>query len=135
MQQFPNPTPYPTIEQYDPRIIVFYLQDSTDHRSPKTGLAASAAVKLIKGDGTIADPTNSVAEIGRGWYKIALTKAETAVPGDFVISVSATGADPVNDRYTIMGTPSVNRMGWVFSDDTGSVGSPNGYQYTYNPKK
>jgi hypothetical protein len=133
MQGYPNPTPYPTIEQYDSKVIEFYLSDSTTH-TPKTGVAGSTTVKLIKGDGTLADPSGSVSEIGLGWYEIALSSTDTDILGDLVISASQAASDPVNDRYTVVGTPAVNRTNWTFSHDTGSGATAHGYLYTYNPK-
>jgi hypothetical protein len=134
MQEYPNSTPYPVIEQYDPKVIEFYLSDSTTH-TPQTGAAGTATVKLIYGDGTTATPAGSVSEIGSGWYKIALTATETSITGNLVISVSQSGADPVNDRYTVVGAAGVNRTNWVFSHDTGSGATANGYLFTYNPQK
>lgn len=134
MPVYPNPTFYPPIDQNSATVIKFYLRDSTDHLTPKTGVAGSTTVKLIKGDGTLATPAGSVSEIGLGWYKIALTAAETGVLGDLVISATQAASDPVSDHYTVVGSAGVNNTSWTFAHDTGMAGVANGYLYTYNPK-
>lgn len=67
--------------------IVFFLVDATDGETPETGL--SPTVYISKNGGTAATTTNSASEIDstnmQGWYKVALTAAETGTDGSLII--------------------------------------------------
>lgn len=70
----------------------FFVKDSSDHVSGKTGLTVTAARSL---DGAaFASCANAVSEIGNGWYKIDLAAAD--LNGNVVaLYFTASGADPV----------------------------------------
>ena len=68
----------------------FFMVDSTDDISPKTGLTVTA--QISKDGGAFAGCSNSVAEIGNGVYKITLTQAE--MNADVItLKFTATGAN------------------------------------------
>ncbi len=69
----------------------FFMADSSDHVSGKTGLTVTAQRSL---DGAAFGAcANSVSEIGSGWYKIDLAAAD--LNGNVVaLKFTATGADP-----------------------------------------
>lgn len=68
----------------------FFMRDSADHVSGKTGLTVTAE-RSIDG-GAFASCANAVSEVGSGVYKISL--ADTDLNGDVVtLRFSATGAD------------------------------------------
>ena len=71
------------------RTIVFVMVDSADTKSVKTGL--SVAAQVSKDGGSFGNASNSVAEIGSGFYSLALTAAE--MNADTVaVKLTATGA-------------------------------------------
>lgn len=69
----------------------FFMYDSTDHVSAKTGLTVTAQRSL---DGAaFASCANSVSEMANGWYKIDLAAGD--LNADVVaLRFTATGADP-----------------------------------------
>ncbi len=74
---------------------MFLMTDSTNHQ-PATGLTVS--VQLSKDGAAFAGSTNSVTEVGNGWYKINFTQAE--MNADFVaLRMTATGADTLNISF------------------------------------
>jgi hypothetical protein len=80
--------------------LVFYMVDSTDHVTPKTGL--SPTVTLSKNGGSFGSPTGAVSEISGGFYKVAGNATDTATLGMLSLKATATGADPVAMAYSIM---------------------------------
>lgn len=79
---------------------IFLMKDSTDHISPKTGLTV-AAQRSIDG-AAFAACTNSVTELGGGFYKINFTASD--LNGNVIgLSFSATGADLT--AFTIITEP------------------------------
>jgi hypothetical protein len=119
MENVIDPTPLETIDQGNPTTIEFFLADSTDHKSPKTGLAASTTAKISKAGGAFASPTNSVTEIGLGWYKLTLTATETNTAGVLILSAVATGADPVEQKFQVLPSQAVNNTSFSFPQGTG----------------
>lgn len=77
----------------DTPTVVFLLTDATDNETAETGLSATASVTISKDGGSFAAVTNSVAEIGSGWYKVALTATETNTAGPLIIEASDTGTN------------------------------------------
>lgn len=71
----------------------FFMTDSSDHASGKTGLSITSERSL---DGAaFAATTNSATEIGNGWYKITLAAAD--MNADLVaLRFTASGADATN---------------------------------------
>lgn len=71
----------------------FFMTDSSDHVSGKTGLTVTATRSL---DGAaFAACANAVTELSNGWYVIDLAAAD--MNGDFVaLKFTATGADATN---------------------------------------
>jgi len=68
----------------------FYMTDSDDHVSAKTGLTVTA--EISKNGGAFSACTNSVTEISSGLYKIDYTQTE--MNADIVtLKFTATGAD------------------------------------------
>lgn len=72
-------------------VIVFLLVSTADDKTAVTG--AAPTVQLSKNGGAFAAATNAVAEIGQGFYKVALTATETNTVGALVVVASATGTD------------------------------------------
>jgi len=71
----------------------FRMTDSADHVTAKTGLSVTGQVS--KDGGAFANLTNSVVEIGSGWYKVDLAAAD--VNADTVaLKFTATGADQLD---------------------------------------
>lgn len=94
---------------------MFLLVSSTDHLSGLTG--ATASVNLSKAGGTFAAAAGTVTEVANGWYKVALTSADTGTIGDLAYHITATGADATDfaDQVTvnILGdTLPVNVVDW-----------------------
>jgi len=82
----------------------FFMIDSADHISGKTGL--SPTVKIGKNGGTGAAPSGAVTEIDAtnlpGWYKVAGNATDTNTLGPLALHASATGADPCDREYTVV---------------------------------
>ena len=68
----------------------FFMADSANHTSPKTGLTVTATIS--KDGGAFAACTNAVAEIASGFYKIDLTATEMNAD-TITVKFTATGAD------------------------------------------
>lgn len=81
-------------------IIYLYMIDSTDHTTPKTGLAVSAFVS--KNGAAFGGSSNAVSEVSNGWYKLTLTTTETNTLGFFALYATAAGADQTNELYKIV---------------------------------
>lgn len=69
----------------------FKMIDSADHFSKKTGLTCT--VNISKAGGAFGAAAGSVSEVANGWYKVALTTADTGTLGDLSFYITATGAD------------------------------------------
>src|SRR5437016_6298113 len=70
---------------------MFFMVDSSDHISKKTGLTCT--VNISKAGGAFGAAGGTVTEVANGWYKIALTTTDTNTAGDLAYHVTATGAD------------------------------------------
>lgn len=70
----------------------FFMVDSTDHVSGKTGLTVTAQ-RALDG-GALAACANAVSEIGSGYYKISLAATDTNA-NTIGFLFTATGADPL----------------------------------------
>lgn len=82
------------------RALVFLMVDSTDHVSGKTGL--SPTVTIRKEGGSFAAPSGAVTEIANGWYQVAANATDSNTLGSLLLHASATGADPVDDRFEVV---------------------------------
>jgi hypothetical protein len=82
------------VKQSASKVVPFFMVDSSDHISPKTGLSPS--VQISKAGGSFAAAGGTVAEIGNGWYKITLSSTDTNTLGSLAFYITATGADPVS---------------------------------------
>lgn len=83
--------------------------DSTDHITGKTGLTLT--ITLSKNGAAFSTITPTVTDRGSGWYNLALTTAHTDTLGDFVLHITATGADPYDyrDKITVVTVDDVVR--------------------------
>jgi hypothetical protein len=82
------------------RNLMVFLTDATDHVSGLAG--ATLTLSLSKDGGAFATITPTVTERGNGWYNIALTTAHTDTLGDFVLRITASGADPIDLRTIVL---------------------------------
>ncbi len=76
-----------------------YLVSSTDYVTPVTG--ATLAVTLSKAGGAFASISPTVTDRGNGWYSVVLTSAHTDTLGDFVLRITASGADSIDLREEV----------------------------------
>ena len=77
-----NSTSYP---------IVFFMADSTDHNTGKTGL--SPTVQLSKNGAGFGAALGAVSEIGLGFYSLAGNATDRNTLGPLIMVATATGAD------------------------------------------
>lgn len=80
--------------------ITFLMVDSSDHLTGKTGLTPT--VTISKNGAGFGAPSGAVSEVGNGWYALAGNATDRGTLGDLLIHATGTGADPVDDRYTIV---------------------------------
>lgn len=80
--------------------IFFFMVDSTDHITGKTGL--SPTVTISKNGGSYASPSGAITEVGNGLYKIAGNATDSNTVGELWVHATATGADPTDTAYTIV---------------------------------
>jgi hypothetical protein len=73
---------------------MFFMVDSADHLSAKTGL--TVAVTLSKAGGAFGAAGGTVTEVSSGWYKIVLTTTDTNTAGDLAYHCTSAGADPTD---------------------------------------
>ena len=85
-----------TLNQNEARKLPVMLIDSTDHLSPKTGIAeGSVTVKISKDLGTLTDftLTGKWAEKGQGLYSISFSASDLDTVGFFGYLVTVTSCD------------------------------------------
>lgn len=70
---------------------MFFMTDSSDHITGKTGLTVT--VTLSKNGGAFAAAGGSITEVSSGWYKINLSTTDTNTVGDLAAHCTAPGAD------------------------------------------
>lgn len=80
--------------------LVFFMVDSTDHVTGKTGLTLT--VTLSKNGAAFAAPAGAVAEIGNGFYKVAANATDSNTLGILALTATATGADRCAMAYEIV---------------------------------
>ncbi len=89
------------------RDLMVFMTDSSDHVTGKTG--ATLTISLSKNGAAFASITPTVTERGDGWYSLALTATHTNTIGDFVLHITASGADPTDLREEVVAAvPDVN---------------------------
>jgi hypothetical protein len=80
--------------------LLLLLVSSADDKTAVTG--ATVTAQISKNGGAFAATTNSPTEVGRGFYKVVLTAAETETLGQMAIVASATGCNEFRDRYKVV---------------------------------
>lgn len=81
--------------------LVFLLIDSADHIAGKTG--ASPTVTLSKNGAAFGACAGAVTEISAGWYKVAGNATDTNTLGPLALHATASGADPSDSLYQVVG--------------------------------
>lgn len=71
--------------------IPFFMADSADHTTGKTGLTVT--VTLSKNCGAFAAASGAITEISSGWYKLAANATDSNTLGFLALHATATGAD------------------------------------------
>ncbi len=106
--------------------ITILMVDSSDHITGKTGLAAGLTITASKAGGASATITPTVAEIDnsamKGVYSLVFTTTHTNTLGEFVINITATGADPATYWFQV----STYLPGEIVTSVSGAVGSVTG---------
>jgi hypothetical protein len=82
------------------RPLSFFMVDSTDHVTGKTGL--SPTVTICKQGGSFATPAGAVTEIGNGWYQVAANATDTHTLGLLKLHATASGADPFDREFYVV---------------------------------
>lgn len=80
--------------------LVFFMTDSSDHVTGKTGLTVT--VTLSKNGGSFGAASGSVTEIASGWYKVAGNATDSNTLGPLALHATATGADPTDMLYEVV---------------------------------
>lgn len=87
--------------------LVFFMNDSTDHVTGKTGLTPT--VTLRKPGGSFASPAGAVTEIANGWYQVAGNATDSNTLGPLLLHATGTAADPCDTLYNVVAyNPQVN---------------------------
>lgn len=86
------------------------LVSSTDHTTGKTG--ATLTIDESKNGGAFASIAPVVTERGSGWYSIALTATNTNTVGDYVLHITASGADPLDIMFNVQAVLPSNVLQW-----------------------
>ena len=73
--------------------VVIYMTDSSDHVSPKTGLAPTITISKA-GSTTFGTANGATAELGSGWYSLAGHTSDRDTIGVNIVKATAAGADP-----------------------------------------
>jgi len=80
--------------------LVFFMTDSSDHLTGKTGLTPT--VTLSKNGGAFASPAGTVTEISAGWYKVAGNATDSATLGPLILHATGSGADATEILYAVI---------------------------------
>ena len=73
---------------------MFLVVQTADHISGLTG--ASPTVNISKAGAAFGAAAGSITEVANGWYKIALTTADTGTLGDLAYHITAASGDPTD---------------------------------------
>lgn len=82
---------YDILQSSTQSVLLFFMTDSTDHISAKTGLTCT--VTISKNGAAFGSPSGAVSEIANGWYKVAGNATDTNTLGPLALHATATGAD------------------------------------------
>lgn len=93
----------------------FLMIASSDHLSPLTG--ASPTVNISKAGGAFGAAAGTVTEIANGFYKIALTTADTGTVGDLAFHITAASGDNTD----FVDQVSVTILSDISTDGSGNV--------------
>lgn len=80
--------------------LVFFMADSTDGKTGKTGLTCT--VTISKSGGSFSSPAGAVSEIANGFYKVAGNATDTNTLGPLLLHATGTGADPADKEYSVV---------------------------------
>jgi hypothetical protein len=87
--------------------LLFFLTDSTDHITGKTGLSPTVTIRKV--GGSFASPAGAVTEIASGWYQVAGNATDSNTLGPLLLHATGTGADPTDTLYQVVAyNPQVN---------------------------
>lgn len=110
------------VKQGSTRKVPIYLVDSSDHRTPKTGVTAPTIAITKNGADTGAPNDGTWAEVGSGnlagWYTVQLDGDDTDTLGFLGYQVTGTGADVFVDYVEVVAN--------LESDTYGRLGAPAG---------
>lgn len=73
---------------------------ASDHVTGATGLTPT--VTISKNGAAFGSPSGAVTEIASGWYSFAGNATDRNTLGELLVHVTGTGADPFDDRYTVV---------------------------------
>ncbi len=82
------------------RPLNFFMTDSTDHVTGKTGLSPTVTIRKV--GGSFASPAGAVSEIANGWYTVAGNATDCNTAGPLLLHATATGADPTDTLYDVV---------------------------------
>lgn len=94
------------LTQSTARDVMVFLTDSADHVSGKTG--ETLTITESKNGGAFGSTSPTVTERGDGWYSIALTSTNTNTVGDYVLHITAAGADPIDIMFNVQASLPAN---------------------------
>jgi len=82
------------------RPLNFFMTDSTDHVTGKTGLTPTVTIRKV--GGSFASPSGAVSEIANGWYTVAGNATDCNTAGPLLLHATASGADPTDTYYDVV---------------------------------
>ena len=80
--------------------LIFFMVDSTDHRTGKTGLMPTVTIRKV--GGSFATPGGTVTEIANRWYQVAGNATDSNTLGPFLLHATASGADATDEVYEVV---------------------------------
>lgn len=95
---------YPIKQSTTAQPLVFFMTDTADHITGKTGL--SPTVKLSKNGAAGVSPSGAVSQIDStnhpGWYQVAGNATDSNTLGPLILHASSAGADPADDTFIVV---------------------------------
>jgi hypothetical protein len=80
--------------------LIFFMTDSADHVTGKTGLSPTVTIRKV--GGSFASPAGSVTEIASGWYQVAGNATDSDTLGPLLLHATGTGADPTDTYFEVV---------------------------------